>query len=221
MSETKAVVFDIDGTLSPEISWLALTRDLGASVDDHVRIYTDYKAGTIGYEESKNQLIGIWQATGNANKSFFQELFEGWPLDPAAPHIVEKALGRHAVCLITGSMDLYAQIVARKLGIDKWYANTTLTWNSDGELVDMDYELRQADRKLEQFSAFCAENELKPVECIVVGDGENDLGLFKLSGKGILVLGDEKAEEYRQYAWQVAPNLAALEHILEDSNLPG
>lgn len=43
----KAVVFDIDGTLSPEVSWLALTRDLGASVEEHAQIYADYKAGRI------------------------------------------------------------------------------------------------------------------------------------------------------------------------------
>jgi phosphoserine phosphatase len=75
----KAIIFDIDGTLSPEISWLALTRDLGASVDEHIRIYTDLKQGRIDYPESKRQLINLWRATGNANKAFFQKLFENWP----------------------------------------------------------------------------------------------------------------------------------------------
>jgi FMN phosphatase YigB (HAD superfamily) len=59
MEKSKAVVFDIDGTLSPEISWLALTRDLGASVEQHIQIYQDYKEGRIDYEASKDQLIGI------------------------------------------------------------------------------------------------------------------------------------------------------------------
>ncbi len=215
MMKPKAIIFDIDGTLSPEISWLALTRDLGASVDKHIRIYTDYKEGKITYKESKRQLIGIWHATGNANKSFFQKLFEDWPLDPAAQHIVEQARDKHTLCLITGSIDLYAQIVARKLNVEYWYANTTLHWNEQDELVDMDYELNQADKKLEQFEEFCKTQELKPQDCIVVGDGENDLGLFKSSGNGVLLLGDEKADEYKQYAWKVAPNLAALEEILK------
>ena len=70
MRTPKAVVFDIDGTLSPEVSWLALTRDLGAPVDQHVQIYNDYKEGLIDYPTSKAQLIGLWRATGNANKEF-------------------------------------------------------------------------------------------------------------------------------------------------------
>lgn len=111
-------------------------------------------------------------------------------------------------------MDIYAEIVARKLGIEHWYANTTLHWDDKNELLDMDYELAQADKKLEQFNEFCKDQNLKPQDCIVVGDGENDLGLFKLSGKGVLVLGDEKADEYKQYAWKVAEDLGELEDIL-------
>src|SRR5574338_496920 len=105
MVRSKAVVFDIDGTLSPEVSWLALTRDLGASVEEHIRIYKDYKEGQITYEESKHQLIGIWRATGNANKPFFQKLFESWPLNSAAKQVVDHARKNHTLCLITGSMD--------------------------------------------------------------------------------------------------------------------
>jgi phosphoserine phosphatase len=216
MSSPKAVVFDIDGMLSPEVSWLALTRDLGASVDDHAHIYDDYKTGRIGYEESKRQLIEIWHATGNANKVFFQNLFEHWSLNPAAQQVIDGARERYTLCLITGSMDLYAQTIARKLGIKHWYANTTLRWNDQGELVDMDYELRQTERKLEHFAEFCMNQKLKPQDCIVVGDGENDIGLFKLSGKGILVLGDENADDYRRYAWKIATELVELEQILED-----
>lgn len=44
---SKAIIFDIDGTLSPEVSWLALTRDLGASVEEHIQIYKNYKEGKL------------------------------------------------------------------------------------------------------------------------------------------------------------------------------
>jgi len=213
-TKAKAIVFDIDGTLSPEISWLALTRDLGASVDGHIRIYTDYKEGRATYEESKRQLISTWQATGNATKPFFQKLFADLKLQPNAHDIIAELKKQYIVCLITGSMDLYAEIVAGKVGARQWYANTRLVWSEQDELIDMDYELNQADKKLEQFAQFCAANKLEPQDCIVVGDSENDLGLFKLSGKGILVLGNEKAKEYEQYAWKVIPDLAALKQTI-------
>jgi HAD superfamily phosphoserine phosphatase-like hydrolase len=212
MKKSKAVVFDIDGTLSSEVSWLALTRNLGASVEQHIQIYTDYKKDKIDYSTSKEQLIGLWRATGNANKKFFIQLFDAFPLDPAAEQVIEAAKVGRLVCLITGSMDLYAQSVAKKLGIEQWYANTTLHWDAQGNLVDMDYELNQADKKLEQYVEFCHQNNLSLEDCLVVGDGENDEKLFEASKLGVLIGGDP---EGKTHAWKRIPKLADIENVLQ------
>jgi len=213
MQKPRAIVFDIDGTLSPEVSWLALTRDLGAPVEQHIQIYKDYKEGKIDYEASKDQLIGLWRATGNANKAFFARLFDALPLDPAAEQVVHAAKVGHIVCLITGSVDLYAETVARKLGIDQWYANTTLHWGTDGSLVDMDYELDQAAKKLEQFGQFRQTNGLEAQDCYVVGDGENDERLFEACEHGVLLGGDAKVQTH---AWRRIALLADFEQILQE-----
>lgn len=211
MNKAKAVVFDIDGTLSPDISWLALTRDLGAPVEQHVQIYTDYKSGKIDYPTSKSQLIELWRATGNANKAFFAQLFDALPLDPAAEKVVEVAKASRIACLITGSMDLYAETVARKLGIENWYANTTLHWDAEGKLVDMDYELNQAAKKLEQFGEFCGAHALEAQDCLIVGDGENDELLFEVCKRGVLLRGNP---ETQTHAWKQIAQLADFEQIL-------
>ncbi len=211
MNKAKAVVFDIDGTLSPDASWLALTRDLGAPVEQHMQIYADYKNGKIDYSASKTRLIELWRATGNANKTFFVQLFDALPLDPAAKKVVEVAKTGRIVCLITGSMDLYAETVARKLGIDKWYANTTLHWDDAGNLVDMDYELNQAAKKLEQFGEFCGLHSLEAQDCLIVGDGENDELLFKVCKRGVLLRGNP---ETQTHAWKRIAQLADFEQIL-------
>lgn len=201
MSEIKAVVLDIDGTLSPEISWLALTRDLGASPDEHIAIYTAYKNGETQYSDSKQSLLNLWQGTCNANKPYFQSLFDGWPLVDGAKEIVAQLKEKYKVCLITGSMDLYAETVAHKLGVTDWFANTSLHWDDDGNLIDMDYELNQAQRKLNQFLGYCSTNNLLPTECIVVGDSDNDIELFRVSGKGIAV-GTDIPAELATVAWK-------------------
>lgn len=212
MSKAEAVVFDIDGTLSPEVSWLALTRDLGAPVEQHIQIYQDYKNGKIDYPTSKSQLIDLWRSTGNANRAFFVQLFDALPLDPVAEKIAQAAKEGRIVCLITGSMDLYAEAVAKKLGIDEWYANTTLHWDTDGNLVDMDYELNQAARKLEQFGEFCQANSLEMQNCLVVGDGKNDELLFEASNRGVLLGGDPKTQTH---AWKRIAQLADFDQILQ------
>jgi phosphoserine phosphatase len=43
----KAAIFDIDGTLSPEVSWTELTHRLGTSVEEHLRIFGKYRRGEI------------------------------------------------------------------------------------------------------------------------------------------------------------------------------
>lgn len=214
MEKAKAVVFDIDRTLSPEVSWLALTRDLGAPVEQHVQIYKDYKNGEIDYSTSKSQLIDLWRATGNANETFFAQLFEALPLDPVADKIVQTAKMGRTVCLITGSMDLYARIVASKLGVDQWHANTTLHWDDEGNLYDMDYELNQAAKKLEQFAQFCEENGLNAQDCLVIGDGENDEKLFEACGHGVLIGADPESETF---AWRRIDRLAEFEYILQEN----
>ncbi len=209
MEVPKAIIFDIDGTLSPEISWTALTRDLGASVEDHIAIYQQYKKRQTDYAESKRQLIDLWQATGNASRNYFVSLFEGWPLAPEAPSIVERLAKKYSLCLITGSMDLYAQTVAQKLHVADYYANTTLHWDATGNLMDMDYELNQAKRKLEQFLSYCSLNGIKPEDCIVVGDGDNDIALFEASGRGVAI-GSEIPESLRNVSWRTVQTLDEL-----------
>jgi HAD superfamily phosphoserine phosphatase-like hydrolase len=211
-SQVKAVALDVDGTLSPELSWLALTRDLGASIAVHSRIYEDYKNGRITYLESKRQLISLWQATGNTNRHFFEKLFESWPLVDDALPTVDWLKEHYTVCIITGSVDGYAKVIANKLGVDYWYANTTLEWQND-QLVGYDYHLDQATKKLEQFQEFCATHGLKPTQCITVGDSENDLKLFDYSHRGILISRDVP-EEWKQHAWKVIDNLTELPTIL-------
>jgi phosphoserine phosphatase len=111
-------VFDIDGTLSPEISWTELTRQLGASVDAHLKIFNQYRHQDITYEQSRVQLISLWRETGHAKRDNIVSIFKSFAIRPeAAPLIRRLTRDGFELCVITGSFDLYAQVVASKLGI--------------------------------------------------------------------------------------------------------
>lgn len=45
----KAVIFDIDGTLTERDSWTRLTDDLGGSADEHLYIFKDFLGGRTSY----------------------------------------------------------------------------------------------------------------------------------------------------------------------------
>ncbi len=214
MKKFEAVVFDIDGTLTEEISWTALTRDLGGSVEDHMAIFNALREGRIDYLTSKLQLIDLWRATGNANKAFMEHLFANWPIRPEAPDLVRWLVEEgYTLGLITGSLDLYANSVAGQLGIENYYANTELVFDTDGNLVDFHYELDQAKKKLEQFQMFCGSKDIAAKDCVVVGDGDNDLELFRKTGHGVLV-GDAPSQDLIEVAWKRIDSLGEIKVLL-------
>ncbi len=214
MKNIKAVVFDLDGTLTDGVSWLSLTRGLGASVQQHSTIFKDLKEGKTTYTYAKKALVELWQATGKATKSNLEELFQGWPIkDEARDIITWLNQNGYVICLISGSVDTYTKILADRLNIHNYFANTKLIFNEDGELIDFNYELRQAQKKLEQFNIFCQQQKLTPEECLIVGDGDNEIDLFKATGNGVL-LGNKDDVELKAATWKKIDSLNEIKDIL-------
>ena len=110
-------------------------------------------------------------------------------------------------------MDLFAEIAAKKVGADHWYANTTLIWDKNGNLEDFIYYLKQGEKKLEQFLSFCSEFSVEPVECAVIGDGENDIPLFRKSEHGIAVE-SPNLHHLDTIAWKKIKELKEIEQML-------
>jgi HAD superfamily phosphoserine phosphatase-like hydrolase len=213
MRKFAAVVFDIDETLAPTISWTDFTKRLGAASDAHSKIYNDYREGRITYLESKVRLLGLWHSTGNANRAFIEETFASMPLSPdTLPLMTWLHQMPVRLCLISGSIDVYVHQVAQTLQISDAYANTRFIFDDDDKLVDYDYVLDQSAKKLQQLQAFCTKYKLEPRDCAVVGDSENDYQLFAATSKGILI-GANPA--LKPVAWRTARSLKDVRRILE------
>ncbi len=211
----RVAVLDICGTLAPEDSWLALTRDMGGSVENHLAIFHDYREGRITYEESKVQLIGLWRATGKANRTAMRDIFSAWPIDPAAePLVAELRAKGYLPLIITGAVDLYAEVVAERLSIVDWYANTPLDFDENGELVTYHYDLDQSGKKVRQLEEFCAARGFVVAEAIAIGDGPNDLGLFNVTSHGIWLETPKHAAELRPAAQHVIASLGQAAALL-------
>jgi len=210
----KAVVFDIDGTLTPQISWLTITEKLQASVDKHDFIYKEFKKNKILYKKAKEKLINLWRETGKANKDFFTKIFKEMPLKKEAKEIIDYfKLKGILVCLITGSVDLYAEIIANRLNVKNYYSNTQLIWDKKGELIDFNYDRNQGEKKLKQFKDFCLRYDLNHKDILIVGDDENDINLFKYTNHGIAVK-SPSSHKLEQYAWKTVVNLSELKKLV-------
>jgi HAD superfamily phosphoserine phosphatase-like hydrolase len=191
----EAVAFDADGTVTVGgNSWTALTRGLGASVDEHLQIYGGHIKGLISYQESRRRLIELWQSTGNANQQFIEDLQQTWPIRPEAYDVMMwlKQNGLPA-CLISSAAISYVEQVAKKLGVDDYYSSARLIFDDQKQLVDLEYTLQEAAHKVQHLMHFCQKYGRTLGSCAVVGDSGNDLEMFRATGNGFLI-GDSQNE---------------------------
>lgn len=212
--DIKAIVFDIDGTLSDDNSWTKVTMMLGASVQDHAQIYDDFRNGRLEYEESKKALLKLWRGEGPVSRDKLTKIFAGWNLKKDARELFDYLHSKgYLTCLITGGVDLFAQEIAKTLGVKNWYANTVLHWDENNILQGYDY-VREADhKKLSQLKKFCEENLISVSECVAVGDDLNDVELFNATGRGILVE-STTSHKLEQFSWKKVKELNEIKNII-------
>jgi HAD superfamily phosphoserine phosphatase-like hydrolase len=210
--EVDTIILDVDGTLSEEVSWLKITESLGASPNEHASLFDQFKKGRISYSEAKAKLIKLWQATGNANKDFMEKTCRTWSLRKDANEIVDYLKRTYKVCLISGAIDLYVKIVAEKLGVPDWFANTELIWDEQGNLTDFNYYPDQAQKKLEQFRKFISQKGLNEKKCAIVGDGDSDIVLFRELKYGVEV-NETPHPELKGLTYKTVKTLSELKNI--------
>jgi HAD superfamily phosphoserine phosphatase-like hydrolase len=207
MSRFKAVIFDIDGTLTNEESWTALAKEASGSFDD---LHNRKKE----YGKAKQRLLADWQEHGKTDRSHVIGLFDGWPLKAGAASIFEQLRMRETpVCLISGSIDLYVKSVAKQLGVKDYYFNAALHYKGN-KLTEIEYDPDQVGLKLEQLNAYCQKRGFKLKDCAAVGDSSNDIELFRATGRGILVEGGGATDELRKAAWKTVDSLAEIPALL-------
>lgn len=210
-----AAVLDIDGTITPNhSSWLAMTRDLGASVEEHSALFEAFKTGTLSYNDSRTQLIALWQATGNATKEKLLEIFTGWPIYDEAYTLLEKLRQKNIpVILLTGATSLYAGYVAAKLSVSDYFANAELIFDSNGLLVDFTYPPDETQKKLELLQSYCTNHTIDITNVVCIGDSGNDVAIFTATGKGVMV--GNGPETLRAVAWKNVDSIAEVILLLD------
>ncbi len=214
--DIKAVIFDIDGTLSQKNSWWELAEGFGATKEESIGIYEDNLSGKLTQPEAGARVLEMWTRKGPVSKEKFTKILSAIPLRDESLEVAGylKSKGM-LICPITGSNEIYAELVAKKIGADDFYANAKLFWDDKGNLKDFSYEINQSDIKLKQFHEFCQKFNLKPEECIPVGDSYNDYELFRITGRGIAIRTQYEDKVLEELAWKVVNNLSEIKEIIK------
>ncbi len=213
MENIKLVCFDIDGTLVDGTSWLILSEGLGWSSKEALDVFEQARKGEISFIEAERIFTTTYQKGGKANKPFIEEIFNSVEIKKEAKDLIsylkEK---RYTIYLISGAIDIYVQSVTKKLGVDGFYANSTLEFDNKGALQKINYRDNQKEVKVEQLKTLVKKLGINIDQVVFVGDSENDIEVFKATKHGIAV--HSSNEELKKISWQVIDSLLEIKDIL-------
>lgn len=183
--DIKLASFDMDGTvLEHNSSWVAIhqkfgTEHLGAA---SLRLYTE---GKIDYREFMRRDIASWPK--GVTKSEIAQILSGYKLRREAPSVFEELRRREiGTALVTSGIDILAEEVAEKLGIDYCLANG-LRFDRMGVLLPAGVGKVDPTRKDLAYKKLLAKIGVPAKKTIAVGDTIYDLAFLKSAGLGFML----------------------------------
>ncbi len=207
MTNIKLVTFDLDDTLIKQNSWVVLNRALGVDETEDNRLYALYDSGKITYDEWTNELLAHYKKSGKATRSNIEHALINYELVDGAEDCARSIHEAHIeTALISGSIDIVANHVAARLGIQNVFACTKLVFGQDDDLTAIQHSGDEHTAKTEYLKRLISEHSITPHECACIGDGANDKEMFELTGHGITFVGSP----IESVAWKVVRSLAEI-----------
>jgi phosphoserine phosphatase len=178
----RAVIFDVDGTLTPVRSvWQHIHESLGLWEREARKHQDAFERGEIGYEEFCARDAAHWRGMTEAE---LRAITDRIPYRPGARECV--AAIRDAgllVGVVSTGLTLLVERVHRDLDLAYAIGNRLLARH--GRLTGEVKVNVEHDRKGEAVDLFCGQFGVDYREVVTVGDGEGDISMFEHSGISI------------------------------------
>jgi phosphoserine phosphatase len=178
------VIFDMDGVLIDMVSsWRYIHQHFGTSNQQSV---TAYLRGEIDYPEFMRRDVALWKENGKPVAiGTISKILDELPMIPGATDCFQFLKQHHiTTAIVSAGLDILAEKIARRLGIDYVFANSVKTDQSGrltGEGV-LRVELTHKDRNVKTLLKKLG----LPVDaCASVGNSCFDIPMFEACGLGI------------------------------------
>ncbi len=210
--KTRAVFFDVAGTLIEQKSWSFLAEGLGL-LNEYNQLVTSLKNKKIGQKDLNQKLSVLFTQNKLVNKEELKIILSDFNLKVGARDAIDYLKSKNiAVFLVSGANQILVAKVAEVLQVDGWMAATEFVFNTDGQLVDVVRTPNQGQWKVDQVSKLMLENGWKKSEVFFVGDGWNDIYVFDYLKRGITF--DFGNWNLKRKAYRVVSGLAEIAKII-------
>ena len=212
--DIQLVVFDVDGTLTRHSSvWWRLHEHFGTTVEGKL-YYDRYFAGEITYEQWADLDAALWK--GKALEEVM-EVVKATQLAPGAKEVI-KALKENNLktAILSGGLDIMANHIGQRVGID--YVLTNILHHRDGVLTGEVDNLVAWGGKADVISQITGHFGIPLKETAFVGDGRNDMSVFKVVGFSIAFNPeDQEVAETADIVIRQDDLRAILPHLISES----
>ena len=211
MGKSKLVCFDLDDTLIREVHSVMLPCILNGKEKEHSFIQESEEKGLINYKSADYLRAELLL---DLKESRIAESF----LEIAKPlnnikSVIEALHKQNIKCIvITVGPKQVAKVVCNIWGFDDYYG-------SDYEVVEGVFTGKiinyiGAEEKISCLQDYCKKHNIKPEECIAVGDGSTDIPIFEYCGKSIAINSSPKVQKNAMYAVDTDDLTDVLTYIL-------
>ncbi len=207
MSDIKLIGFDLDGTLITNNSWNDLNRAMGITFEEDEAMHQAHLMGDLVYEEWLGRLAFLYKKHGRASReNITNSLNEYYLRDGVRETIATLKARGYQTVVVSGASDLMIEIIKNDLGLDYAFTNNTFVFNDEDFLSDIKTLGLDTTAKEVLLRSLCVNLHIDITECIYVGDGHNDLGIFQATGQGVTFKGTVIEDK----AWKVIDNFVEL-----------
>ncbi len=202
----EAIIFDMDGTLTQEVSsWAYLHSHFGTNLEARKNL-DEYSNWKISYAEFMRRDISLWPRPLKISE--VERLLQGVQVSTGARELIEFLSPRLKCLVISAGIDLLADRIARALGIKNSVANG-LEFNETGTLTGQGIERVPLNGKAAAAKSLLQKEEVDWNRCIAVGDSHYDRDLLQSAGLSVSVGKDAKLMEMAML------RVSGLEKLLE------
>lgn len=210
MDDIKLVVFDLNATLIDDDTWPKFQALMGMTETEDLTLWKLNKEGTLPNEYWAHIVNNMYRARSHRTRSEITKTLLDFTYLPHAQEVVSRIKSRYPVGIISGSPDVLVEHVAKSLDIDLFASNAMLLFDTKDYFQELVMLGEEAQGKVVHLQAFCRRLGIQPDEVVCVGDGDNDLELFRATKHGITFTGSPIADQ----AWKTIRDLSELPGVL-------
>ncbi len=186
----KLIAFDMDGTLvEGDSCWGVLHRHFGTQETARKNLGA-YEREEIDYPEFMRRDIALWKPVPTLEQ--VKRVLTPCRLAPNVERVVGDIHRRgYRTAVITGGLDMLAEEVARKLGIQYVFANGLAT-DEQSRLTGEGIFRVEPRFKHEVLTGLVDELGINLHQCVAVGDSKYDVNFLKHAGLGVAIGADSE-----------------------------